>query len=53
MREDLLAQAEQELQLRRLENERTEERRRRKIQKEEPDIDALVRERENLIFDSI
>ncbi len=53
MREDLLAQAEQELQLRRLENERTEERRRRKIQEEEPDIYALVRERENLIFDSM
>ena len=53
MREDLLIEAERDLQQLRSANEREEEKRRERIRKEEPEIDALIREREELVFGTL
>ncbi len=53
MREDLLNEAESELALLRARNEREEFRRREQIAREQPEIYALVQEREALIFDTL
>ena len=50
MREDLLKELEDEYLQIRAANEREEDARRRKIRTEEPEIEALVRERESLVF---
>ena len=53
MREDLLNEAESELAILRARNEREEFRRREQIAREQPEIYALVQEREALIFDTL
>ena len=53
MREDLLKELEDEYRQIRADNELEENARRRKIRTEEPEIDALVRERESLVFDTM
>lgn len=53
MREDLLKELESEYEQIRAANEREEELRREKIRTEEPEIDRLVREREELIFGTL
>ena len=53
MREDLLNEAEAELALIRVRNEQEELRRREQIAAEQPEIDALVRQREDLIFGTL
>lgn len=50
MREDLLTEIETEYAQIRVADEREENARRQKIREEEPEIDALVRERESLVF---
>lgn len=53
MREDILNQIEEEFAQIRTENERTETRRKEEIRMEQPEIQALVRERESLVFDTL
>ena len=53
MREDLLNETEAEFTLLRARNEREELRRREQIAAEQPEINALVREREELIFGTL
>lgn len=53
MREDLLKELESEYEQIRNANEREEAFRRQKIREEAPEIDALVREREDLIFGTL
>jgi len=53
MREDLLKEIEQEYDQIRFANEREEQRRREQIISEQPEIYALVREREELIFGTL
>ena len=53
MREDLLKELESEYEQIRAANEREEEARREKIRTDEPEIDRLVREREELIFGTL
>lgn len=53
MREDLLNETEAAFTLLRARNEREELRRREQIAAEQPEIDALVREREELIFGTL
>ena len=53
MREDLLRELEAEYDQIRAENERTERARKEKIRTEQPEIHALVLERENLVFGTL
>jgi DNA replication protein DnaC len=53
MREDLLRELETEYDRIRAENERTEKARKEKIRTEQPEIYALVLERENLVFGTL
>ncbi len=53
MREDLLRQAEQEMEQRRLRHEQEEQDRLAKIQREEPDIGKLIAQRQELISGSL
>ena len=53
MREDLLKELESEYEQIRAANEQEEALRREKIRAEEPEIDRLVREREELVFGTL
>jgi DNA replication protein DnaC len=53
MREEIRAELEQEYAQRRAENERIEESRKREIAEKYPEIYALVREREQLVFGTL
>ena len=53
MREDLLKELEAEYEQIRLADEREEAARRQRIREEEPGIDALARQREDLVFGTL
>lgn len=53
MREDLLKELELEYEQIRSENEREEVRRKEQIRRQEPEVDALVREREEMVFGTL